>query len=308
MHRHKKLILSIIFLTLANLIIFIFRDYFQFQLYTDYSSLYNDCTKKCITKWQQTRDDYPQNELSEVKLITQSMFKLKDEPTLSKVTILGSFIYSRFKNLIGSTSPSLQSLSPLQQYKKLCTSDTLKLMCGQFAQIFSFFCWSEGITNRTIEIINPGDHHVVNECYIPEIQQWVLIDLTNNQLLIQDEKKNFLNLLDFKKKLEQSYPVLVWKTNNDSIQKEPLDCSSSYITTYYLKNNPLIYYYRTDNDKVYQLQNKIKRYFLPITWNEIFDTNTHTNLFFIKAALLILWVISLCFFLIRKIKESVPNS
>jgi hypothetical protein len=304
MQKNKILKSTIIFLTLANFIIFIFRDHFQFQLYSNYSSLYGECDKNCIKKWQQTVHDYSKKEISEARLITQSELRLKDKSTLSKVTILGSFIYSRFEGQNGSTSPVLQSISPLQQYKKLCSSDTLKLMCGQFAQIFSFFCWSEGITNRTIEIINPGDHHVVNECYIPEKKQWVLVDLTTNQLLLQDEKKNFLNLLDFKKNLEQSSPVLVWKANNDSIQQEQLDFSSSYITTYYLKNNPLIYYYQTDNNKVYQLHNKIKRYFFPITWYEIFETNDHTNLFFIKGLLIILWVIFISLFLINRKNSS----
>jgi len=300
MKKNKLLISIIILLSVTNLGIFIFRDYFQYQLYSDYASLYGICDKKCHEKWGKTVRDYPQNEISEAKLITHSIFKLKDTSTLSKVIALGSFIYNKFKDQTGNTSAILQSISPLSQYKKLSSSDTLNLMCGQFAQIFSFFCWSEGITNRTIEIMNAGDHHVVNECYIPEKKQWLLIDLTNNQLLLQDQEKNYLNLLDFKKKIKQITPVLVWQVKNDSVKINQLDYSASFINTYYLKNNPLFYYYQTDNIKVYQLKNKIKRYFLPVTWYEIYDIHPHKNFFFIKELIFLLWLILLCFLLLRK--------
>src|SRR5205823_1481170 len=159
------------------LFIFLFRDSFQYQPYTSYHSLYQPCDKYCSEKWSKFVKPYPASDLTEAKNILNTHVRAISGSTCDKLLHIGNFIYTRFNSQQGNPTYQFLALSPLNQYKALSTSDTVKLWCGNFAEMFTLFCWSQGIICRTIEIMNPGDHHVLNESYIPETGQWVMTDL-----------------------------------------------------------------------------------------------------------------------------------
>jgi hypothetical protein len=284
--RSRRNYIAVLFsiLSITNLVIFFYRDRFNYHKYATYSSLYSPDT----TKWRKFIDDYPRQELVEAKIILDSLH-IDDQPTSFKVLEIGKFLHNRFNKQLGKSSNQLVSASPLTQYKILRSSDTIELWCGNFAEMFTFFCWSRGITSRVIEIMNPGDHHVLNEYYLPETQEWGVIDLTNNHLLIR-KSNGYANLLDLRDSSGQTFSSL--QAGDSSIAFHPFD--ATFYNKYFGNKNPIHYYYRTNNSEVYSRGEKIKRYFLPYTWYEEVTENQRGNWrFYIKQLFILLWLISL---------------
>jgi len=285
--RSRKNYIAVVFIILSiiNLAIFVYRDRFNFHKYGTYSSLYSSDT----TKWKNFIHDYPEQELVEAKRIVDSLH-ISNQPTPVKVQEIGKFLYNAFKKQLGGSSTQLISESPLTQYKILRSSDSIQLWCGNFAEMFTFFCWSDGIASRVIEIMNPGDHHVLNECYLPESQQWAITDLTTNNLLIQKSNKSgYPNLLSLHDSSVQILSSL--QTNDSSIIVRPF--SPGFYDKYFRNKNPIYYYYRTNNSNVYRPSEKIKRYFLPVAWYEEITQGPQSNWgFYIKQFFILLWLIT----------------
>ena len=147
--------------------------------------------------------------MNEARQITDSIVKRKTNATTDKIILIGSYLYNRLHKQNGSPSGKLQALSPLEQYKMLCASPSEQLWCGNYAQIFSWFCWSQGIVTRTIEIMNPGDHHVLNECFIPETGQWIMTDITHNLMLVENADHQYLDLPTFRSTLKKKEPIFI---------------------------------------------------------------------------------------------------
>ncbi len=299
MRRRKIIVRVLLLLTLLQLIIFLFRDRFQYQPYTTEAQLYAPCDGNCINTWRQFADDYPANELKQTKAIANSVLGTLN-PTVTKVMALGQFLQSRFYRQLGRPRPGLLAASPFQQYKNLSGSDTVQLWCGNFAQMFSFFCWSEGIACRSLEIMKEGDHHVLNECYLPETDQWIMVDLTHNLLAVMDSSGSFLNAAAFTRLLERGSKLEAWKAYPYSVRIERLDTGTApgAVRSYYQSRYPVYYYHRTDNAKAYGTANKLKQYFLPLSWYDILTPERKTNaLFYLKEALVLLWLLALLAFL-----------
>lgn len=159
------------------------------------------------------------------------------------------------------------------------------------------FAWSKGINTRTIEIMFPGDHHVLNECYVPEIGKWVMVDVTTNMILVQHQNK-FLDLISFEELAAKNEAIYALRSKNNSIEK------LAVIPHQYLSNAPIYYYQRTAYKTVFATASKIKRYFLPVSWYNIFDDKKRSNLaFYLKEVFSFLWLILFFVLLFRtKIK------
>lgn len=290
--KKRYVLISFIILSIINVAIFFNKDNFNYHKKATNLSLYSSDT----LKWKQFVYDYPASELKKAKQILDDSIKVHTRTTAEKVLEIGRLLYTRFNQQFGTPSNVLLSSSPLRQYQMLCSSDTQKIWCGVYANMFAFFCWSEGIPCRIIETINPNDHHVVNECYLSESGQWAMVDLTYNRLLILTQnKKNYGNFSNFLNPL---------KENLLSIQAE----TNSYITTqlkpssydFYLTGNPLVfYYYRVNNFEVYKPFEKIKRYLFPIAWHEEVSPPNSNFLFYLKEFFILLWFISLIVLVIQ---------
>ena len=299
----KKLInLSFLLLTAINIGVSVFRDRFHYKPLSSYSSLYGTCDNSCENKWGQYKDDYPVEELAEAKKISDSLL-VTEKTTYGKIIGIAKFIYEKFHKQSGKPTSDLLDDSPLTHFKKLSAFDSLELWCGNFAQMFSFFCWSQGIVCRNIEILNPGDHHVLNECFVPEEGRWIMVDVTNNMLLVQSTSASILNLEDFQKNIRTNGPIIAARTPEDSITLQTMSKNESFIKNYYLKENPAFYYHRVDNEKVYSAGNKIKRYLLPVSCYEILNDKGESNFpFYLKASFMVLWIISFFVFIIGHAK------
>jgi hypothetical protein len=284
--RKNHIAVVFVILSIINLIIFFYRDRFNFHKYGTYSSLYSSDT----TKWEKFIHDYPQQELIEAKRIVDSL-QLSNQQTSVTVLKIGTFLYNRFKKQLGKSSDQLASASPLTQYKILRSSDTIQLWCGNFAEMFAFFCWSEGIATRVIEIMNPGDHHVLNESYLPETREWAVSDLTNNHLLIRkSDTGGYANVLDLRNSPKQN--ILTLQATGTSVAWHPFD--ATFYEKYFGNKNPIYYYYRTNTSELYRPSEKIKRYFLPDAWYEEVTQGRPDNwAFYVKQFFILLWLISL---------------
>lgn len=299
----RSLLLFIILLSVTNIVVFLFRDHFHYQPYAGYSQLYGACNAECEKKWKQFADDYPAKDLSEAGKITDSITAGKIH-TLNKALAIGSYLYNRFSQQSGRPSEMLLKASPLDQYKTLCASSSEKLWCGNFAQMFAFFCWSQNIVTRNVEIMYPGDRHVLNECYIPEMGSWIMIDVTNNLLLIRNNVGEFLNLVQFSEAIRKKTPLSFLKPDSITAMKmETL--SEKLVPKQYFSKHPIYYYHRVDNQKAYSAGEKLKRYFLPVSWYDIFDNNKkRSNLaFYLKGILIFLWMVSVIIFLMSRSKS-----
>jgi hypothetical protein len=284
----KKIAVLFVILTLVNLLVFLFRDYFQYQPYAGMTSLYRRCDQSCMEKWRAFTEDYPSRDLTEAKQLMDSVLGNRDAGSFAKTQKIARFLVLRFQKQLGTPSVALLKAAPLDQYKMLSASDTLQLWCGNFAQLFSFFCWSEGIACRSIEIMNPGDHHVLNECYLPETGRWMMVDLTNNLLFVRDKEQQLLNLVNFRQQVQHGLPVQSERAAGGTVIA---GTGGMPIPGYYLADHPLYYYHRVNNQKTYAAKEKITRYLLPVSWYDIYDDQDQNNyLFYLKELLILLWI------------------
>lgn len=296
--RLKKIILYVfVILTVINGFIFVFRDSFAYQPYSLYSCLYQPCNDNCKEKWQEIVNDYSETELQQTKHITDSIVS-GIVSTINKVTAIVKFLHDRFYQQLGKPSMDLMNASPLIEYKKLCSSKSEQLWCGNFAVMAAYFCLSQGIVTRNIEIMHPGNHHVLNECYIPETKSWIMTDATNNLLLVKNKNGEPLNLVSFRDSLRKKSRLIAIQSTPGSTKTIEFEVNSSTIPVQYMADDPLYYYRHIDNNEVYKPLNKIKRYFLPTSWYEIYDNNTkHRNIaFYLKEILFLLWIAAVLFF------------
>ena len=90
--------------------------------------------------------------------------RLDTAGTLSKIKAIGHHLYVKFHSQAGIPGDRMHRANPVEKYKLLTADTSQKLWCGTYAQMFSLFCFSQGILTRNVEIFKPADHHVLNEC------------------------------------------------------------------------------------------------------------------------------------------------
>ena len=279
--KKRKLFLLILALSIANAFIFLFRDHFKYIPYATYNQLYGTCNATCIKEW--TKIVVSSDTIESKELLTYA-----DTTSLSKIVFIGKMLYKKFHKQVGIPSAKLDSLDPFEQYKLLTKDTSEKLWCGTYARIFAFFCATQNIVCRSIEIMKPGNHHVLNECYIPEKNQWVVIDVIHNVLLAKS-KDSLLDLQTFISKNERKEPIQIISVQQDTVINLPLDHS---FTHYYKPEYPFYYYHAINPGEVYTPIQKMKRYVLPVSWFEVYSPVKRSNvLFHIKQLFLIAWLI-----------------
>jgi hypothetical protein len=279
-----------IFLTLANIFIFLFKDYFQFIPYSSYESLYTTCDDNCQKKWKQFAAINPHNEVKEAQTILAHQLDLKSKNEIEKAVFIAGFLYTKFKNQNGIPSVTL-AVSPLNQYKILAARSSEQLWCGNYALMFAYFCWSQNIPCRYIEIRNPNNYQVINECYIQQLNQWIMVDVTNNMFLIQSRNK-YLNAQEFNTSLiKNPASLLILTKAGNALHYVPLNEKAPFLTLYFKGNYPYHSYHLIHQNKIYSPVEKLKRYVLLLSWYGIYTTQRQSNLpFYLKIFCLLLWL------------------
>ena len=294
MRRKNPFLFAFLALTFTNLFIFFKRDHFRYQSYASYQSLYQPCNKECKEKWEGFVRDYSTAEFVEAKTISDSVVKGKSS-SFEKILSLGQFLRSKFEGQLGQPTTALICSTPLSQFRQLESNKTNQLWCSNFSQMFAFFCWTQNIVCRNIGIMNPGDNHVINECYLPESKQWILVDLTTN-ILASESKDEPFNLVDFRKAVNSDPKIRVWRSINGSALAEEIDPAP--FKSYYGKPYPALFYQSVNYLQKISMGNKIRQYLLPVSWYDILLEKKGNNfLFYLKLALLVLWALSFFVFL-----------
>lgn len=286
----KKLLASLLLVTAVNIGIYIYRDAFQFVKYSTHKELYGGCDASCRDKWDDYLLPYSEASLAEGKALLHSL-RLDTGSTLSKVSGIGRHLYQKFHRQAGCPADTIHRSAPLQQYKLLSADTAQRVWCGTYAQMFSFLCWSEGIVCRNLEIFKPGDHHILNECFLPEVNRWMMVDVTNN-LLWAKEDGRLLNAQEYSRAIASPKSLVVQTANSAAPQPFAGFEHTRGTKNYYRPDYPFLYYHAPHLNLVYAPAEKWKRYLLPVYWYEIFSPVEKGNfLFWLKPVFLALWLI-----------------
>lgn len=287
------------------MIIYYYRDFFHYQPYRSYNTLYKPCNVACELLW---KTDYLVSgitEQSEAKQIIADQLTDAPSATLARVTLVSKHIYETFGKRYGQPKAALLQLSPLNQYKFLSKNTTDSLWCGIYANMVSYFAWSQQITARNIEMKYHGDSHVVSECYIPELKKWIFIDPTFGMLGLKNEQGIWFDLQSFRQALRRNERIFVLKNINGQLQFTPLNLNESYLNHYYKPTNSTdLYYHHTSLREAYKPLEKVKRYLLPVSWYYIYDPGDKTNIRFgIRLLFIFLWLLTGTFLVFRFFKN-----
>jgi len=281
-------------LTVINSGIFLFKEKFAFKPYAESSVLYAPASGE----WNRFFTDFPGEGQAQAKRLLDSLLTGSDTARRVQIIRISSFLYQEFGKQLGKPSPVVPYTDPWEMYRFYKADTTRKLWCGHLAMMFNYFCLARGIETRMIEIMKPGDHHVVNECYLPGVQQWALVDITYDQLLVSTESDLPLGLAAVRRMPAVGKSWRVQMANDSQRIFRP---DTGYVQNYYMTGDPA-YYYSTLNPKVvYRTSEKIRRYFLPESWYRILASAPSSNfLFYLKQGLALAWLLSL-FFVVRRI-------
>ncbi len=296
MKKRTTLLVVLFLLTAVNLFIYLKRTHFAYSPQTSATFLYASCESNCIKKWRQVINDYPEEQLRQASAILDSSIQLAETNTTEKILLIGNFIRTHFHDQHGKPSSLVSAATPLEQFKILSQNSSEKLWCGNYANIFAWFCWSRGIATRIIEIIKPGDHHVVNECYIPEKKKWAMVDIGNNLLLVEDSLQEPLHTLDILRKVEDSSVLSIHTSVQNSIKKDSLDSKVFPGKKHFQKKYSLHYYQQINTNAVYSTRQKLKRYLLPESWYNVYhpDGRSESNFsYFLKVFFICAWLITI---------------
>jgi hypothetical protein len=287
MNRKRVIIIIFAALTVANLLVFFFRDHFQYTDFRSPDELYALCNKSCSESWARYLQDYPASELKAAKQFTDTLVQGAEKDTKEKVIRLSIFIYNAFHSRMGKPTEELLKASPYRQLKMLAETDSLQVWCGNLAEMFSFLCWSQNITCRTIEVMKEGDHHVLNECFLPDEGKWAVVDLTHNFILPEKD----LVPVGFAA-LRGVDSIKGWRISGNLLYPEMIK-DTGFLAGYYHPFYPAFYYFRINNQSVYTVSAKFRRYILPVSWYAVLDKHSETNfLFYLKDILLLFWLVS----------------
>lgn len=282
---YRRLILLFVLLTVINAAFFLCRELTDYQPHRTETSLY----KAPSTEWNRYFTDFPVEGQQAAIRFTDSLLQGRDTSRLNQIQVIGAFLYYQFAPQLGRPSFQENYKDPWEMFQYYRADTSRKLWCGHLSMFFTYFCLARGIETRLIELNKPGDHHVVNECFLPGPGKWVLVDLTYDQLLV---KKNdlLLGLTAFRKLQGRSDVLLNVRTANDSTRTIRMD--TGYIRNYYADTVRVFYYVTVNPEKVYSITAKAKRYLWPDPWYYELRQQPGNQLFFyLRQAVLLTWLL-----------------
>ena len=306
-----KLVVTIVLLGI-NGFIFLYRN--NGFTYTQY---YNDtasgCDESCIRKWVKPNLNFAETDLKKAYRLLQQNINIdsiaSDE---NKLIAIGAWLQDELSRQTGIKNDSVNTLPALQQYYCFKKNSNFSFDCGNFQAMFSLFCTSVKLPCRNFQNIElPGNNpprgsHVANEIYLKAYNKWVLADPYRNYLLIR-KKKVPLSAAEY---LDYNIAgvgdtLSVIKQSGGKVIKDIINPVRFSPDFYFNKNFILHIYKETDLQQIYSIQEKIKRYLLPVSWYEVYaPQQKNSNLLFHVKQLFLLafagWILFLIFRITRK--------
>ncbi len=269
---------------------------FEYTKYASIKELYtSDSSAASREKWNSFNKRYSSEEIKAGIEILNSQLQIDTLKTdYEKIVAIASWLKAKFSAQEGYPLPQLGAQTPLQQYKQLDKIRTEKLWCSHYQAIFGFYCTLAKIENRYVELVpvrgyNKAGFHEINEVYLPQIKQWVMVDVTRNLLVVKQQNK-LLTAAEYYTQVNSidSKQVIVTKWNKN--EKRVIDSSATIKQEdYFNKNYAIRYYYTMNLEEVYSLKKNIKRYVLGNPWYEMYDPyTTNKNSYFRLRQLFIL--------------------
>ena len=250
-----------------------------------------------VNKWKDTLDYIDATELNAVKKILSDSLHIKaTDSAVTKIRIIGNYIYQSVKHSIGIPPDSLSKYSV---YKQFCLAKNrqAKIWCGNISDIVHLFTTTAGVVSRNIgfagnrQIFSTGSH-AANESYLPETGEWAYTDITQNILLLTDTTGKILNTVDLYhlKKLNQTGNIVSYSSGDSAIVKGSY---SNPDKKYVWGQNEILFPHPYDPATLYSWSNKLQRYFSRNPWLEIYSETTvyDNSKFYLKTYLLYTWVI-----------------
>ena len=300
-----------------NGLIFLFRNHgFEYKQYISTSSPVTGCDDSCIKKWTRPASNFSAADLAEAHTLLQLSIGIDSISSQeNKLIAIGAWLKNELSYETGSKNDSVNTLPALKQYYCFKNNRKFSYDCGNFQPIVSLFCTSVNLSCRNFQNIQipaaglADDSHVANEVYLKEYKKWVLTDPYQNHMLV---KKNNTPLsapeyLDYNI-ASGNDTVCVVKQAAGQVVIDTVALARFKEDAYFNKNYTLYFYKETSEKSVYSFPNKLKRYFWPSSWYEVYaPQQKNTNLLFrikqVSAVLLTGWLIFLLFRSFRKRKN-----
>lgn len=250
--------------------------------------------------WTQSSEFTTEEEISIAKKLLVDSIKINlAEPSITKIEKIGSYILKKLNTHRGTPNDSIDNMSPMQSFN-YALKDKSDVWCGHFSNIFSFFANAAGVTTRAVclegdanGIIKAG--HSFNECYIPELKQWIFVDLTSSTLSVQTKKGKYLNAIDFFNAHELRVDSIMVNTfTNDSLYKMSYNYNTSFYNDFFNTNSYFVFYNASEYDKtLYSFTNKIKRFVTKAPTFAVYSNsnNQDNEKFYFKQSMLWLLLI-----------------
>lgn len=300
-----------------NGLIFLFRNNgFEYKQYFSNSPTVTGCDESCIKKWTKPASNFSTADLAEAHTILQQSINIDSISSPEKKLIaIGAWFKNELSYETGSKSDSVNALPALKQYYCFKNNQQFSYDCGNFQPILNLFFTSVNLPCRNFQNIQipaaglAGDSHVSIEVYLKEYKKWVLTDPYQNHMLV---KKNNIPLSASE---YLDYNIAGGKETVYMIKQTAGQAFTDTVTTarfkedgYFNKNYKLYFYKESGEKSVYSFANKLKRYFWPSSWYEVYaPQQKNTNLLFrikqVSAILLAGWLIFLLFRSVRKQKN-----
>lgn len=253
-----------------------------------YSEKYNQQEQR--KKWNNTYHFFSAGEKNDALQLSKKKAGITgSEQSQDKMNKIGKWLVRELSKCeTGQQADSISALPMRRQYEAIIEKKT-PVWCGTYGNMFLFFCKANDIETRMIEFFNPGDHHVVNECFIPGQNKWVATDLTYNYLLFKDDAGNVLNTIDVISAVRSNKILTIYQAVGDSIVSKTIS-GDSISWKQYLQPVPDIYFYKeTNTAKIYSKSEKLKRYITPVSFYEVYSENRKSNFWF-YIRLFFLWI------------------
>lgn len=268
-----------------------------------YSSLPGPKIKtQSIKTWYNPTLTFTKEQLQKGKQLLQQYTRVYQQPTdTQKIKEIIYFTRLFKNNTSGIHAFDLAKLTALEQINK-ALQEPVDLACGNYTAIYNFLLSCADVPNRVVQYNGPSGNwqygiHYFNSVYIREVQQWTVIDGSNNIFLPYDTvNQNFINTDDIRNLIKYNVinDIVAYAFVKDSLQK--IEYSSIAAPHYY---------YNASNANIAFLHANSKEYFLQplVEWVSFYRTmdfysiNNNNNWFkiIIKITALILFFLVLIF-------------
>lgn len=199
--------------------------------------------------WMQGHKNYSEKDLANAREMLKEKTGFYAQHSDSEaVMVIAKFCASLCNQPKGLQGDALGSLAPYRQIQEAAKCNAW-MDCGNYSTIFQYLATAAGLPNRVVTYQGPAGNwrygvHYMNEVYLRQQQQWVLIDALNNIYMPQDSIR-FYNAADLKKmNAVNSFAAKnIYTFINDTARLVPYE-SMRYQHQYYNQTNSnLVYLY-----------------------------------------------------------------